>query len=128
MRAIAPRAHGIWKQPLHPANWSGVSGASEAPKSTVRPLIAAIPAPEPDGESFCHRDMSGDTNELPAPTSWSPLAPAPAEAAAIADTAASTARLAANTILFIPVFSLVEMGRVSRWVGPSLTRRRLRVG
>jgi len=30
--------------------WSGVSGASEAPKSTVLAVIAAIPAPEPVGE------------------------------------------------------------------------------
>src|SRR6478672_5719995 len=50
MTATPPRAHGIWKQPLQPANWSGVSGASEAPKSTVRPEMAAMPAPEPDGE------------------------------------------------------------------------------
>jgi hypothetical protein len=30
-------------------NWSGVSGASDAPKSTVRLVIAAIPPPEPIG-------------------------------------------------------------------------------
>ena len=29
-------AHGIWTQPLQASNWSGVSGASLAPKSTVR--------------------------------------------------------------------------------------------
>jgi hypothetical protein len=30
-------------------SWSLVSGASEAPKSTVREVIAEIPAPEPTG-------------------------------------------------------------------------------
>ena len=40
-------AHGICSQPLQAANWSFVSGASLAPKSTVRAVIAAIPAPEP---------------------------------------------------------------------------------
>jgi len=34
---------------LHAENWSFVSGASLAPKSTVRAVIAAIPAPEPTG-------------------------------------------------------------------------------
>ena len=49
MTAVPASAHGIWTQPLHWANWSGVSGASLAPKSTVRALIAAIPPPEPIG-------------------------------------------------------------------------------
>ncbi len=40
-------AQGIWTQPLQAAIWSGVSGASEAPKSTVRAVIAAMPPPEP---------------------------------------------------------------------------------
>ncbi len=44
---MAPSAHGIWMQPLQAANWSGVSGASLAPKSTVRAVIDVIPAPEP---------------------------------------------------------------------------------
>ena len=34
-------------QPLQLVNWSGVSGASLAPKSTVLAVIDAIPAPEP---------------------------------------------------------------------------------
>ena len=42
-------AHGIWTQPLQAENWSGVSGASEAPKSTCRFVIAVMPAPEPVG-------------------------------------------------------------------------------
>ncbi len=40
-------AHGISMQPLHSLDWLGVSGASEAPKSTVLAEIAAMPAPEP---------------------------------------------------------------------------------
>ena len=47
MIAVAPSAHGICSQPLHALNWSGVSGASLAPKSTVRPVTAATPPPEP---------------------------------------------------------------------------------
>ena len=43
-------AHGMTTQPLHAVSWSGDNGASEAPKSTVRAVIAAMPAPEPVGE------------------------------------------------------------------------------
>src|SRR5438552_8258050 len=75
---VAESAHGIWTQPLHAANWSGVSGASEAPKSTVRLLIALIPPPEPIGPYVTlmprslstfgiHAWTSFETNELPAP-------------------------------------------------------------
>src|SRR5262245_26535028 len=46
---VAERAHGICTQPLQAANWSGLSGASLAPKSTVRFVIAAMPPPEPIG-------------------------------------------------------------------------------
>ena len=46
---VAESAHGMSRQPLHAFAWSGVSGASEAPKSTVRAVIAAMPAPEPVG-------------------------------------------------------------------------------
>ena len=45
--AVPASAHGIWTQPLQALIWSGVSGASEAPKSTWRELIAEMPAPEP---------------------------------------------------------------------------------
>src|SRR4051794_6033750 len=44
---VAERAHGIWTQPLQAAACSGVNGASEAPKSTVRAVIWAIPVPDP---------------------------------------------------------------------------------
>jgi hypothetical protein len=47
MTEVAPSAHGICSQPLQAENWSGVSGASLAPKSTVRDVMAAMPAPEP---------------------------------------------------------------------------------
>ena len=46
-RVVADSAQGIWTQPLHDEAWSGVSGASEAPKSTVRVVIAWMPPPEP---------------------------------------------------------------------------------
>ena len=49
MIAVAESAHGICTQPLQAFAWSGVSGASVVPKSTVRPVIAAIPPPEPIG-------------------------------------------------------------------------------
>src|ERR1044071_10201802 len=44
---VAERAHGICAQLLQSDACAGVSGASEAPKSTVRAVIWAIPAPEP---------------------------------------------------------------------------------
>ena len=47
---VPARAHGTWTQPLHAVAWSDVSGASLAPKSTVRAVIAAIPFPEPIDE------------------------------------------------------------------------------
>ncbi len=47
MIAVPPSTHGICSQPLQAVNWSGVSGASLAPKSTVRDVIAATPPPEP---------------------------------------------------------------------------------
>src|SRR5919199_1937031 len=46
---VADSAHGICTQPRHAANWSGVSGASLAPKSTVRFVIALMPPPDPIG-------------------------------------------------------------------------------
>src|SRR5215831_5465637 len=44
---VAPSAQGICRQLLHAVAWSVVSGASLAPKSTVRPVIASTPPPEP---------------------------------------------------------------------------------
>src|SRR3954451_6025626 len=49
-RPVAERAQGIWTQPLQAPACSGVSGASEAPKSTVLAVIWAIPVPEPTAE------------------------------------------------------------------------------
>src|SRR3954454_9544212 len=46
---VPPSAHGICTQPLQAANWSGVSGASLAPKSTVRFVTAEMPPPDPIG-------------------------------------------------------------------------------
>ncbi len=44
---VALSAQGIWTHSLHSAACVLVSGASDAPKSTVRAEICAIPAPEP---------------------------------------------------------------------------------
>src|SRR5919198_4698271 len=85
---VADSAQGIWTQPLHAANCSGVSGASLAPKSTVRLMICWIPPPEPIGPYVTlrpkaestfgiHADTSGATNELPAPTTDPPAGLAP---------------------------------------------------
>src|SRR5215510_12367226 len=76
---VAERAHGITVQPLQAESWSAESGASDAPKSTVRAVMAAMPAPEPVGEyvmlipyafptSGIHFEMSGNGNVAPAPT------------------------------------------------------------
>src|SRR5438034_10600480 len=73
-------AHGMTTQPLQAVSWSGESGASEAPKSTVRAVIWAIPAPEPVAEyvtlmprawstAGIHFEMSGNGNVAPVPTS-----------------------------------------------------------
>ena len=44
---VAASAQGICAQPLHAVNWSGLSGASLAPKSTVRPVMELMPPLEP---------------------------------------------------------------------------------
>src|SRR6516165_8591334 len=81
----APSAQGIWMQRLQPAACDGVSGASEAPKSTVRALICAIPAPDPTpayvtlspyrrSKSIAQAASSGATSVDPAPVSEAALA------------------------------------------------------
>ena len=47
---VAENAQGIWTQPWQALNWSGLIGASLAPKSTVRAVICEIPAPLPTAE------------------------------------------------------------------------------
>src|SRR5215213_7066837 len=75
---VAESAHGICTTPLAALAWSGVSGASLAPKSTVRALIDAMPPPEPIGEyatctpdfelqSLTHSAISGAGKVAPAP-------------------------------------------------------------
>jgi hypothetical protein len=44
---VAENAQGIWTQPWQPENWSLLSGASLAPKSTCRFEIAVMPPPLP---------------------------------------------------------------------------------
>src|SRR5256712_3964921 len=90
---VAESAHGIWTQLLHAANWSGVSGASLAPKSTVRFVICAMPPPLPIGpyvtlmsrapSTFATQACTSfETKVLPAPVKLPPVtfepdAPAP---------------------------------------------------
>src|SRR5215510_11020802 len=111
---VADSAHGIWTQPLQAVNWSGDSGASDAPKSTVRAVTAEMPPPEPIGEYVSpipnadpscgiHCETSGNTNELPAPvmdTSLFLVADASARPA-IAAAAITTTRTTPTTALFI---------------------------
>src|SRR4029450_7735192 len=80
-RVVADKAHGTWTQPLHAVAWSGLSGASDAPKSTVRAVIAWMPPPEPIGlydtssprspSGGIHAWTSGSTSDDPAPLSAS---------------------------------------------------------
>src|SRR5262245_15213852 len=102
---VAESAHGICTQSLQAVNWSGESGASLAPKSTVRAVIALIPPPEPIGlywssypkaepTAGIHWFTSGATKLLPAPVMVVPLCfagAAPAPAAATAASAPVTA-------------------------------------
>jgi hypothetical protein len=44
---VAVSAHGISTQPPQAVAWLVLSGASEAPKSTVRLVMSLMPAPEP---------------------------------------------------------------------------------
>src|SRR6476659_1797370 len=94
---VAVSAHGTCTQALHLAACSGVSGASEAPKSTVRAVIWAIPAPEPTepyltgmpsliSKPLIQFAISGATSEDPAPVR--PAAEALAAPVAMTRTAA----------------------------------------
>src|SRR5437773_12526428 len=114
MTEVADSAHGICTHPLQALNWSGVSGASLAPKSTVRLATAEIPPPEPiplycssypnaDPTAGIHCDTSGCTNVLPAPEIVVPDCPAGAAPAAPAATAASAAAAASATRVRIGV-------------------------
>src|SRR5919204_2904251 len=102
---VADSAQGIWTTPCAAANWSFVNGASLAPKSTIRFVIAWIPPPEPIPEYSmfaslyfdCHVETSGCTNVLPAPFSvvaWPRSGLADAVAAATATTSAASAAIA----------------------------------
>src|SRR5690348_2582100 len=109
---VAESAHGIWTHPRHAAAWSAVRGASEAPKSTLRDVICAMPAPEPtapyvtwkpyfDWKSCVHCAMSGATSVEPAPVMSAEALAAnvvPAQAvAAISDAARRRVRLNTGT-------------------------------
>src|SRR4051795_13160026 len=106
---VAERAHGTWTQPLQAAACSGVSGASEAPKSTVRAVIWAMPVPEPTAEYLTGMPslisklliqlfISGKTSVEPAPVS--PAAEAPATGTEVmAPTDASTAISSTSNLL-----------------------------
>src|ERR1700761_5820490 len=97
---VAERAHGICTQPLQAPACSGVSGASEAPKSTVRAVIWAIPVPEPTAEYLTGMPslisklatqfpISGATNVEPAP-----VMPAAEAVAVVTDAVPPTATTA----------------------------------
>src|SRR3954454_8022955 len=88
---VAESAQGIWTQLLQAAACSGVSGASEAPKSTVLAVIWAMPVPEPTAEYLTGMPslisklliqlaISGATRVDPAP-----VRPAAEAAAAVTD-------------------------------------------
>src|SRR6476620_12462434 len=75
---VADSAHGMCTQLLQALACSGVSGASEAPKSTVRAVICAIPGPAPTAayltgipslisKVLIQFDISGATRVEPAP-------------------------------------------------------------
>src|ERR1700750_1392208 len=94
---VAERAQGTWTQPLQAADCSGVSGASEAPKSTVRAVIWAMPVPEPTAEYLTGMPslisklliqlaISGATRVEPAP-----VRPAAEAAAVVTDAMPPTA-------------------------------------
>src|SRR3954467_3574066 len=96
---VAERAQGICTQLLQAEACSGVSGASEAPKSTVRAVIWAIPVPEPTAEDLTGMPslisnpliqlaISGATRVDPAPfkpAAAAPAVPADAVNASVAD-------------------------------------------
>src|SRR3954447_12883420 len=96
-RPVADRAQGTWTQPLQADACCGVRGASEAPKSTVRAVIWAIPAPEPTApyltampslisKPLIQLAISGATSVDPAPVR--PAAEALATPVAMTKTAA----------------------------------------
>src|SRR5262245_40675003 len=108
---IPASAHGMTTQPLQAVSWSGDSGASDAPKSTVRAVICAMPAPDPVPEyvslipralstAGIHFEMSGNGNVAPVPTSEPAVGFADADcvrpAKAASATTASATRLTAR--------------------------------
>ena len=77
---VAASAQGTWTHSLQASPWSGVSGASLAPMSTVRAVICSMPPPLPIAlyatvtpfaaeYGLCHWPTNGATRLLPAPTS-----------------------------------------------------------
>src|SRR5712691_713428 len=124
---VAERAQGIWTQPLQAAAWSGVSGASLAPKSTVRLVICAMPPPEPIGPYVTlmpyaastfgiHADTSGATNELPAPVRDPAEAPAPAP---VVTTSAAPIAVRRASVLRVKIAPLVWFMSCQRARAPS---------
>src|ERR1700733_5335674 len=110
---VADRAQGICTQPLQAVACSGVSGASEAPKSTVLAVIGAIPVPEPTApyltgmpslisKPLIQLAISGATRVDPAPVR--PAAEALAvDTAAIPPTDPATVMKSASNLLRIKV-------------------------
>ena len=91
-------AHGICTHWLHAAACVGLSGASEAPKSTSPFVISVIPVPDPTDayvtelpvalcQPVAHSDSSGWISVEPAPDSDAAEADAVAPVATLATTA-----------------------------------------
>src|SRR6187397_292961 len=96
-------------QPLQALACSGVNGASEAPKSTVRAVIWAIPVPEPTAayltgipslisKLLIQLAISGATRVEPAPVR--PAAEAAAGATEAVPPTSATAEISAASNLF----------------------------
>src|SRR5262245_50716841 len=115
-------AHGMTTQPLQAVSWSGERGASDAPKSTVRAVIWAIPAPDPVPEyvilspsalstAGIHFEMSGNGKVAPVPTSEPAVGFADADCvlpakAASATTASTTSPAARRRFMILVPLSL----------------------
>src|SRR3954449_3518708 len=117
-RPVAERAQGICTQPLQAVACSGVSGASEAPKSTVLAVIWEIPVPEPTAPYLTgipsltskvaiQLAISGATRVEPAPVRGSAEALA-VETAAIPPTDPAAAMKRASNLLQIKVILSVR--------------------
>src|ERR1700690_1567644 len=136
---VAESAHGIIVQ-LHAEACAEVSGASDAPKSTPRFVMARMPLPEPMLEYWTlplpaelksganTLSTSGATSDEPAPVSVPP--PAEALAGMLTATAAPTALTASSArmavVRFIELF-LLSSACANQHAATAMTSRYERV-